>query len=75
MVYLKIKFLLIIALFLAASYAAISYENYKVVKFRIEDEEQLRKCQEMEIMEGVSFKISFSINLDHTCNLTWAKIF
>jgi hypothetical protein len=50
------KFFIIFVTLFAVSLAAVSYQDYKVVKFTIENEEQLKKAQEMEIMDGVRQK-------------------
>lgn len=57
--------------FLAVSNAVVNYQDHKVVKFRIENEKQLLKAQELEIMAGVSlkmiqiiFKLIFSLSLN-----------
>jgi hypothetical protein len=40
-------------LLITLSYAAVSYKDYKVVKFKIENKEQLKKCEELEFSDGV----------------------
>lgn len=45
---------LVIFMIISGSFAAVSYRNYHVVKFRIENEEQLKMAIELGGKEGVS---------------------
>lgn len=47
---------------ISATLAVVSYTNHRVVKFRIETEEQLIKAQELGNREGVSCLITNYFN-------------